>query len=187
MSIDYYIRSFPRRSWPDDHWPIFHWPGGLAEAEVVIVPSDDLQHTPCFIVGSYLIANGIVSLPSLEGDWPLYKSSMPDEVNDVCVIYDTTPIIDARVSESYPNTHYGLQIIIRASDYETGKAKARAIAVVLETIQKSSVEFGDYEYEIRTARPTSGVISLGQEPETTKRRYVFTINFISTIKYMVAA
>ena len=182
MSIKYNIGCFPRRSWPDDHWPVYHWPGGAAKSA-----SDDLQHSPCYIVGSYLIAEEVVSLPSLDSDWPLYKSSMPVEANDVCAIYDTTPIVDARVSKTYPNTHYGLQIIIRASDYETGKAKARAIAGILETVQNSSVEFEDYEYEIRTARPTSGVIPLGQEPETTKRRYLFTINFISTIKYMVAA
>ena len=178
--------AFPSGHWPDGHFPIYHWPVPPSDEEDVIL-SDDLRHTPCFIIGSYLIANSIVSLPSLDSDWPLYKSSMPIEADDVCAIYDTTPIVDARVSESYPNIHYGLQIIVRASDYEIGKAKARAIAVILETIQNSSVEFGEYEYSIRTARPTSGVIPLGQEPETTKRRYLFTINFLSTIKYMVAA
>jgi len=183
--MSYTVYRHPVGHWPEGHWPELHWPGTPDEEDKT--PSDDLQHSPCFIIGSYLIAQSVFTLPSLSGSWPLYKSFMPDEANDVCAIYDTTPIIDTRVSESYPNTHYGLQIIIRASDYEIGKAKARAIAVILETIQNSSVEFGEYEYEIRTARPTSGVISLGQEPETTKRRYVFTINFISTIKYMVAA
>ena len=181
----YIIGTHPKGFWPDRFWPKRFWPKA-PEAEV-LTPSDDLQHTPCFIIGAYLIAEAIVSLPSLSSDWPLYKSAMPDDADDSCAIYDTTPIVDMRVSKSFPNTHYGLQIIIRASDYETGKAKAKAIAVVLETAQNSSVEFGDYEYEIRTARPTSGVIPLGQEPETTKRRYLFTINFISTIKYMVAA
>jgi len=185
MSIDYYIGSFPRRSWPDDHWPVYHWPGGAAEAEKI--PSDDLQHSPCYIVGSYLIANGIVSLPSLSGDWPLYKSSMPIEADGACAIYDTSPVVDKRISKSYPNTHYGLQIKISVSDYETGKAKAKTILALLEVIQNASVEFSDYEYEIRTVRPVGGVISLGQEYETTKRRYLFTVNFISTIKYMIAA
>jgi len=183
--IGFTIGSHPIGHWPDGHFPIYHWPGTPDEEDKT--PSDDLQHTPCFIIGSYLIANGIVSLPSLSDDWPLYKSALPDIADNYGAIYDTTPIVDARVSKSYPNIHYGLQIIIRASDYEIGKAKARAIAVILETIQNSSVEFGEYEYSIRTARPTSGVIPLGQEPETTKRRYLFTINFLSTIKYMVAA
>jgi len=174
--------SFPKGHWPEGHWPVYHWPGGAAKSA-----SDDLQHSPCYIVGSYLIANGIVSLPSLSDDWPLYKSSMPIEADDACAIYDTSPVVDKRISKSYPNTHYGLQIKIRASDYETGKAKAKAILALLEVIQNASVEFSDYEYEIRTARPVSGVIPLGQEYQTTKRRYLFTVNFISTIKYMVAA
>ena len=112
---------------------------------------------------------------------------MPDDIDNACAIYDTTPLVDTRISKSYPNTHYGLQIKIRASDYETGKAKANAIFALLETVQNSSVEFDDYEYEIRTVRPATGVIPLGQEYQTTKRRYLFTVNFISTIKYMVAA
>jgi len=182
MAIKYNIGCFPRRSWPDDCWPVYYWPGGAA-----IYPSDNLQHTPCFIVGSYLIAEEIVSLPSSSGNWPLYKSSMPIEADDACAIYDTTPIIDTRIRKTYPNTHYGLQIKVRASDYETGKAKAFAILALLEMIQNVSVEFDDYEYEIRTTRPTSGVISLGQEYQSTKRRYLFTVNFKSTLKYMVAA
>ena len=182
MAIKYNIGCFPRRSWPDDHWPVYHWPGGAAKSA-----SDDLQHSPCYIVDSYLIAEEIVSLPSSSGSWPLHKSSMPDDIDNACAIYDTTPLVDTRISKSYPNTHYGLQIKVRASDYETGKAKADAIFALLETVQNSSVEFDDYEYEIRTARPATGVIALGQEYQSTKRRYLFTINFISTIKYMVAA
>jgi len=177
--------AFPKGHWPDGHWPIYHWP--LPSSEVITIPSDDLQHTPCFIVGSYLIANGIVSLPSLSNDWPLYKSFMPETISDACTIYDTIPFIDKRISKSYPNTHYGLQIKIRTSDYATGEAKAKMILAILETVQNASVEFGDYEYEIRTVRPVSGVISLGQEYNNTKRRYLFTINFISALKYMVAA
>jgi len=177
--------SFPKGHWPDGHFPVYHWPGTSDEEGKT--PSDDLQHSPCFIIGSYLIAQSVFTLPSLSGSWPLYKSSLPVEADDTGAIYDTTPIIDSRISKSYPNTHYGLQVKVRAGNYETGKTKARAILASLETVQNGSVVFGAYEYEIRTARPVGGVIFLGQEYETTKRRYLFTVNFISTIKYMVAA
>ena len=101
--IGFTLGSHPKGHWPDGHFPIYHWPGTPTEDKM---PSDDLQHSPCFIVGSYLIANGVVSLPSLSSDWPLYKSAMPDVADNYGAIYDTAPIIDTRVSESFPNTHY---------------------------------------------------------------------------------
>ena len=183
--MSYTVFRHPVGHWPEGHWPELHWPGTPDEEDKT--PSDDLQHSPCFIVGSYLIAQSVFTLPSLRGSWPLYKSSLPVEADDVGAIYDTAPIVDLRISKSYPNTHYGLQVKVRAGNYETGKTKARAILASLETVQNGSVVFGVYEYEIRTARPVGGVISLGQEFQTTKRRYLFTVNFISTIKYMVAA
>ena len=185
--IGFTIGTHPKGHWPDGHFPTHHWPGTPDDGD--LTPTDDLQHTPCFILGSYLIAEAIVSLPSLGSDWPLYKSALPDGENvedDAGAIYDTTPMIDRRVRGGFPNTHYGLQIKIRANDYETGKAKASAILSSLQDIQNSEVEFGDYVYEIRAANPTSGIIPLGLE-QGTKRRYLFTLNFMTILKYMEAA
>lgn len=185
--MSYVIGTHPKGFWPTGFHPTRFWPKAPGEED--LTPSDDLQHTPCFILGSYLIAEAIVSLPSLSDDWPLYKSSLPDDQNvedNASAIYDTTPIIDARIRRGFPNTHYGLQIKIRASNYEIGKTKALNIFSSLQDIQNSGVEFDDYIYEILAANLTTGIISLGLE-RGTKRRYLFTLNFLSVIKRMEAA
>jgi len=146
---------------------------------------DVLAFSPCYIIGAYLIAEAIVSLPSLESGWPIYTSSLPDVINNACAIYDTTPRLETRIRISYPTTHYGLQIKIRASNYETGKAKIKAILALLETVKNEIIILDDLEtYRIVCFSNMSGIISLGQEVGTTKRRYLFTLNFDSILKHL---
>jgi len=177
------IGAFPNYSWPANFWPEHFWP---ETSDAVFGYTDVLAASPCCIVGGYLIAETIVSLPSLEDSWPIYKSGLPDVADDSCTIFDTTPIVDARVSNTFPNIHYGLQIILRASDYETGKAKIKAIMALLETVRNEVITLGvDLEiYKIICLSNMSGIISLGQELGTTKRRYLFTLNFDSTLKHL---
>jgi len=177
------IGAFPNYSWPANFWPEHFWP----EAPGAIYAYDDeLSCSPCCMVGGYLIAELIVSLPSLESDWPIYKASLPDVIDNACAIYDTTPRIETRLRVSYPTTHYGLQIKIRATNYETGKAKIKAILALLETTQNEVITLGDdlCIYKIVCLSNMSGVISLGQEVGTTKRRYLFTLNFDSILKHL---
>jgi len=177
------IGVFPSYFWPTNFWPEHFWPEAPG---AVYAYDDELSCSPCCVIGGYLIAELIVSLPSLEDSWPIYKSGLPDVADDSCAILDTTPILDARVSKTFPNTHYGLQIILRASDYETGKAKIKAIMALLETVKNEILTLGDdlCIYKIHCISNMSGIISLGQELGTTKRRYIFTLNFDSTLKHM---
>jgi len=180
----YMIGTHPKGFWPTGFHPTRFWPKApSAEAEE---ESDDLAHSPCFIVGAYLIAESIVTLPSSSSLWPLFKSHLPDVVNDYGAILDTTPIIDGRVHNSSHNVHYGIQVIIKCTEQKSGMEKANAILSDLENVKNDDVVFDDYTYRLKTANPATSIIPLGLEPGT-KRRYLISLNFLVVLKQMVAA
>ena len=81
-------------------------------------------------------------------------------------------------------THPGIQLRIRSNTGEIGYIKIEDIASALDKILNATVEMGGgKEYEIQNASRTSPIIPLGQEIGT--RRYLFTVNFLLTIKRLI--
>ena len=181
MPIGFNITAFPRGHWPDGHWPIHHWPGTPSGTR-----SDDLLHSPSFIIGSLIISESILSLPSLSTDWPLYISYLPDGKDNAGAIFDYYSEDHKVMRSGVCGRHFFNQVMIRSIDFEIGQQKIAEVLDQLEKVNNDTIEFGDYEYEIQVVNPVSGIMPLGLEPET-KRRYLFTLNFSSVIKYMEAA
>lgn len=147
--------------------------------------SDKLLTSPASILAAYIIDElEKMTDPSDKDNWPLYISSMPDGTNvktNCGVIYDTTGTADGRLMIGLVPLHPGIQLRIRASSYEVGYAKIEDIASALDEVTNESITIAAGEYEIRNVSRTSPVASLGLE-EGTKRRYLFTVNFLLTIK-----
>ncbi len=81
-----------------------------------------------------------------------------------------------------PMFHYGVQLLLRASDYNTGYAKADAIATLLAAVDDDDVAVdSNNTYTVVSITQTTGVVVMGQE-EGTKRREMFSVNFLATLK-----
>ena len=148
--------------------------------------SDKLEVSPASVLVAYIIEElDKMTYPSEKSDWPLYTSHLPDGDNvetDCGVVYDTTGLMDGRLMTGLVPQHPGIQLRIRSRVYETGFNKIEDIAASLDEVSNSSFVIAAGEFEIQNASRTSPVIPLGLEVGSTKRRFLFTVNFILTVK-----
>ena len=144
-----------------------------------------MNYSPAYVIAEYLISQGELSNALESGDWKVYIGSLPDGADvdhDAVASIDTTNVKDGREMGSLPLFHYGVQLLVRSSAYMTGYVKAQDLADALGAIQNATVTVdSSYSYEIANVTDTSGVISIGFE-EGTKRRNLFSVNFLVTIK-----
>ena len=142
----------------------------------------ELGVSPASIVAYYII-NSLAKMsgPSSGSAFPLWKSHMQNKPSNAGAIYDTSGIIEQRQMNGLVPTHQGIQIRIRTIDYETGYAKIEDIASALDEVFEQSVEIGVEEYVIQNIGRSSPIVPLGIEGGTI-RRYLFTINFLLTIR-----
>lgn len=139
--------------------------------------SGSLTHSPANIIRYLLISEGLGTLPTDSGSWPVYYSNEPGTPDSVITLYDTAgridghSQIDGRVIE-----HHGIQVRVRCANPENGYAKARAIAVALdEDVSFSGVTISTSTYTVYAVTRSSDVLSLGKETPTSKRN-LFTVN-----------
>jgi len=143
-----------------------------------------ISNSPSLIIRNYLVAQGLFTLPSSSGTWPIYPTSLPDGVNvegNAVGIYDEAPQIDGRVMTGEVCQHYGIKIELRALVYETGYLKLKSVLTDLSDVQKETVVVGANSYYFWAATKFSGVLNLGTESGT-KRRYKFELNFNVTLE-----
>jgi hypothetical protein len=77
--------------------------------------------------------------------------------------------------------HYGIQLKIRSSDYLTGWQKIRQLVLYLRAINNNHVVIGDTTFVLHNLSQTTSIVCLGNEAES-KRRFLFTVNYVCTIK-----
>lgn len=144
-----------------------------------------MDYSPAYIIAQFLIDEDIFIAPSSSGNWPLFVGLLPDDQDidhDIAACMDTESVKDGRISEDGENIfHYGFQIIIRAEAYNTGYAKAQEVATALEEINRDEVTISTKTYRLDNVTQTTGVVVVGQE-EGSKRRELFSINFLVTLK-----
>ena len=136
--------------------------------------------TPSQIFKGVLIVLGLGDdVPS--DTWPIYIGSMPDGLRvpeNLIAVYDTEGVKDNRNSRDRKNKFYnGIQIRVRSIDYVSGFQKMEEITNLLEK-QSSIEQEGRKVYAMIQA---TEILSLGQE-EGTKRRYMFSCNYLLGIK-----
>lgn len=138
---------------------------------------------------AYYIINtlSLMTAPSDESNWPLYISSMPDG-DDVKVdcgsIYDTAGMLDGKLSSGKVVVHPGIQLRIRSDDYEQGYAKIEAITLALDDVVRDTVTVSGDSYLLENVSRSTPIVPLGSE-RGYKRRFLFTVNFLITLKKIV--
>ena len=141
--------------------------------------------SPAIILANYLIAQTTFTDPADNDVWPLYISSMPDGKNvesDVGTIYDSTGLKDGRLMTGENILHFGIQVRIRAANYNDGYNQALIVTDLFEAIDKVTVTVDSVDYFIQSVTQSTVIVPLGPEENSTKRQELFTVNFLATIK-----
>ncbi len=148
----------------------------------VTVGTPKLGVSPAFVL-AYYIRNTLatMSVPSAGISWPLFVQHIPDSPSDAGSLYNTAGIIDGREMVGSVPIHQGIQLRIRSLSEETGYAKIEDVASALDEVFDESVEIDPEEYNIQNVSRTTDIVSLGIEGGT-KRRFLFTVNFMLTIR-----
>jgi len=155
--------------------------GGVFEIGVEYTPGDLTYDSPASIIATYLVNEAVMTVPSASGDWPLFVSQLPTKPDVVGAILNTTPVKDGRAMQGgVVFEHFGMQIIIRVNDEETGWDKCSIIAAAMDSIHNDVVTLGDTTYTIDNVSRVGGINSLGVEQGTVRRR-LFTMNFLTSI------
>ena len=156
----------------------------------IIARSSELERSPASIMAAYIITTLVKMADPSDGDsWPLYISHLPDGKNvktDAGAIYDTAGTTDIRSMNGNVYQHPGIQIRIRASDYEVGYARIEEIVYKLDDVFNDVITINSVDYEIQNASRTSPIVSLGVEPGTV-RRFHFTVNYLLTLSLLIRA
>ena len=144
-----------------------------------------MDYTPAYIIRQYLIEEALLILPGSSGTWPAYVSALPDGdgVADEAVgCMDTSPIKDGRKMSDGENLfHFGVQLLLRSTAYNTGWAKMETLLNALETVKRNTVTISGTDYRLDNITLATGIVDLGQE-EGSKRRELFSLNFLVTLK-----
>jgi hypothetical protein len=121
-------------------------------------------------------------------NWPLYVAHMPDSsrtVDELGAVSETQGVKDGRLMTGFLVFKYGLQVLIRSLTYEEGYAKAVEVQEVLQAVggqETATVGAGSsaITYTLLNFSQQGPILPLGQE-EGTKRRWLFSINYLATI------
>jgi len=158
--------------------------GAFYSGYVTYEAVDYVLDTPASILATWIVGVELMSAPSAGDDWPLFISYLPDGINvddNIGAIYNTTPVKDARnMNTGRVIQHYGIEIMIRALSEESGWDKCNNISGNLDTLFNQAITKDDNTYTIHSISRVGGINSLGYE-ENTKRRRMFSMNFIVSI------
>ena len=156
--------------------------GGVFTESNVLIEYDVMSDSPASILATYLAQQLITTVPSTGSTWPLWVGSLPPGTNNAGAIYNTSPIKDGRhMSTGFVVKHYGVQVKIRSTNEENGWNKCNSIQGLFDTVHNVNITIGTTVYQIQNISQVSGIIPLGSEPGTV-RRYLFTMNFLVTLK-----
>ena len=141
--------------------------------------SGTLTHTAADVIRQVLedLAVSVAPGSASSTDWASFYSMAPDFQDRIISSFDTAGITQGRTHvDGQTQEFHGVQVMIRAADYETGYNKAQAVAVSLDTeIQLTNVTISSTVYIVYSFNRVGTVISLGREAPNT-RRSIFTIN-----------
>lgn len=141
-----------------------------------------LLNPPSVILAQYIRAEGLMSDPADDTEWPLYISYKPDIKTKQGTIEDDAGAKHGRYMEDgFVVQHYGITLRIRSRVYNTGWAKMEAILTNLDTIAAKAITVNSVDYIIQNVSRTEPFGSPGAEDGTKKRR-MFVSNLLTAIR-----
>lgn len=148
-----------------------------------------LDHSPADIIRKMLVNLGLGVTPSYSAagkyngsPWPVFAGGEPDTPDSAITVYDTAGVDHGRlmVTGERPE-HHGILIRVRSAAHTAGYAKARAIAVALDTdVSFEAATIGSTTYIVWAVTRTTDVLDIGKETNT--NRDLFTVNAIVSLR-----
>lgn len=141
---------------------------------------------PSLIIATFLETEGVFKRPAATNEFSLFINFSPDDIDglvkdDIGIIYDIAGIKDGRQMEGTNIFHPGLQLSVRSRVQSVGWDKLIEASRALEILSNKEVLVRNGVYTLQNVSATSPLFFLGLE-EGTKRRFLFTQNFLATIK-----
>lgn len=141
------------------------------------------DYTPADVVAEMIISDlALMADPTGSAAWPLRVAHEPDIPDNCGTIYDTPGIIESRLmSNNVVVVHHGFQLRFRGSGYSATWTKLNTVCTGLAGVFNQEVTLGGADYTVQACTRTSSIVSLGKEMGNTKRRNLFTVNYIVTL------
>jgi hypothetical protein len=147
-----------------------------------------MDHAPEYILSQYFIDEGILTEPGQSGIWEVFVGLLPDDEvangipDDIVAIIGASDNKDGRIMKTGESIiHEGIQLMVRAVNYNTGWAKAKSLRTAMDGIKRDTVTISGSDYRIDSVTIASGPVAIGQE-DSTKRRELFSLNVLVTLK-----
>ena len=119
------------------------------------------SHSPADVLRHALIQAGLGTLPSANGEWPIYTDHLPDKPDNAICTYDTTGVADGRLMSGQTIRHPGWQVRLRGKTTRAAWVKAREVQRTLDTLRELTVAIAGETYTVASITQTSDVVSLG--------------------------
>lgn len=141
---------------------------------------------PSAIIAKYVISTlAYFTAPSAQTTWPLYRSALPDGPNvedNIAAVYDSPGYLQAKDMGGSLTQRYGIQFMLRSTDYDTGYRKLATLLSAFESVHAVNVSIDTRTFSIENVSQSSSITTLGREKDSTKQRYLFSVNLLVTIK-----
>lgn len=144
-----------------------------------------MSHTnsPAELLRSALVAAAVGADPESGPNptWPVFVSHLPSNPDNAICVYDTSGKRDGRIMTGPSISKPGWQVRIRAVDYRTAAGKMKEIQRALDAISQFALTLDGDSYVIEAVTQTGTPLSLGQEPDASRRDGI-TLNGTVTYK-----
>lgn len=146
-----------------------------------------LRNPPADIIRWLLIDLGLGTKPSVHQDWPIQYSQKPNVPDNMVWLLDSVGTSDGDTQpDGEMQSHYGFQILLRATDDLTGWFKMNQIFIICQSIERKRLTIDNNgspaRYLIDNVSKLGNIIPLGSEPES--KRVLFSLNAATTLRQL---
>lgn len=144
-------------------------------------------NSPAEVLRQVVVAEGLGTMPSANGSWPISVGSMSDKPDNYGAFYDTGGRQSGRLHRRTPGNstpgktveYPGVQFRIRATSHPTAWPRIQAIFDLMDDVKNLTVEIGANVYLLQSVTKTSTILFIGTDEF---RRVSFTFNVVLTVK-----
>jgi hypothetical protein len=139
------------------------------------------------VAAALLVAEGLAVRPSVgtANNWPVAIGSMPaGPLNNYIAMYGTGADQDGRLQQTGERVEYPtFQMMVRGTDYPTGRNKAKAVVAYFDSIKSHAPEgvtVDGIALEVAAVHVITTVTPVGEEENN--KRWLFSVNAKITFK-----
>lgn len=150
------------------------------------MPAEDsnMRHDPAQIIGKLLIDNELVDPhDAINAIWPVYSNFLPKpngtDTGRACGVFSTTPILLSREHDRMTQEDRGaIQIRVQSLDQmEINRKLIQIRDFLLSVLDEEVCVDYDWYYTIHAFQLTTGILNMGEDPDTKLRSSTINATF----------